>query len=171
MFPENIKVFFNYDFNKQIHSWFIEKRDSISADKVYFRNEKVYGLTEQKFKQQYEYKLIAADTSFQTREDYTVRKTYLSKKDTLSFDNFERPDEIIIDDKTSECTVDGLKVGDNESALILKYSNSAKAQIFYNIRFEDIQRTYYYVVDLKDNKGRISFYVKDKIIHKIIITL
>lgn len=170
IFPENIKLFFSYDFNNQIHSWFTEKRDSISADKVYFRNENAYELTEQKFKQQYEYELIVADTSFQTREEYTIRKTYLSNRDTLSFHNSESLDEIIIDDKNSDCTVHGLKVGDNESALISKYPNSVRAKIFYNIRFEDLQRTYYYVVDLKNKKGSISFYVRDKIIHKIIIT-
>lgn len=169
MFPENIKALFDYDFNKQIHSWFTEKSDSISADKVYFRNETAYGLTEQKFKQRYEYRLIVADTSFQTREEYTIRKTYLSKTDTLSFDNSGSLDEIIIDNIDSECTVDGLKVGDNENALILKYPNSARRKVFYNIRFEDLLRIYYYDVNLKDNKGRISFYVRDKIIDKIII--
>jgi hypothetical protein len=169
MFPENIKKFFNYDFNKQINSWFMEKRDSIPADRVYFRNENAYGLTEQKFKQQHEYRLIVADTSFQTPEEYTIRKTYLSNRDTLTFDNSERLDEIIIDDIGSEYTVDSLRVGDNENALILKYPSSVKAKIFYNVRFEDLQRTYYYIIDLKDNKGMISFYIKDKIINKITI--
>lgn len=169
MFPENIRAFFDYDFNKQIHSWFTEKSDSISVDKVYFRNENVYGLTEQKFKQRYENRLIVADTSFQTRKDFTIRKTYLSETDTLSFDNSGRLDEIIIDNIDSDCTVDGLKVGDNENTLILKYPNSAKAKVFYNIRFEDLLRIYYYSVDLQYNKGRISFYIKDKIIHKIVV--
>jgi hypothetical protein len=171
MFPENIKALFDYDFNKQIHSWFTEKSDSISADKVYFRNETAYGLTEQKFKQRHEHKLIVADTSFQTREEYTVRKTYLSGTDTLSFDNSGMLDEIIIDKIGSDCNVGGLKVGNNENALILKYPNSAKAKVFYNTRFEDLLRIYYYDVDLQDNKGRISFYIKDHIIEKIIIAL
>lgn len=169
IFPENIRAFFDYDFNNQIHYWFTTKIDSISADKIYFRNKNAYNLTEQKFKQQYEHKLIVADTSFQTREEYTIRKTYLSRTDTLSFENSGNLDEIIIDDKNSECSVDGLKIGDSENTLILKYPNSARKKVFYNIRFEDLQRIYYHDVDLKDNKGRISFYVRDKIIDKIII--
>jgi hypothetical protein len=55
--------------------------------------------------------------------------------------------------------------------LIAKYPASTKIQKYYNIRYEDIKRQYFYWVELSGDAGNITYLIKDHLIDTIKINL
>jgi hypothetical protein len=156
----NVKEFFEYDFNNQIRSWFTIKGDSINHDRVTYKGKSIYGLTEELFKKQYTNKRLEDERSYHV---------YLHDANTYLFSD-NRLKEVTIETPNSNWVIDGVQTGDNESILLTRYPNSAKAQLFNDVRFEDIKRKYHYSIILKGSKGSIDFYIEDKIIEKIVVS-
>jgi len=154
-----VKEFFEYDFDKQITSWFTVNVDSITRNKVLYKGKSIHGLTEELFKKQYTNKRLEDEISYHAYSHDA--NTYLFFDDILQ--------KVTIETLNNNWVIDGVQTGENESLLLAKYPNSAKAKIFSHIRFEDIKREYCYSIILRDDKGSVDFFIKDKIIEKIIV--
>jgi hypothetical protein len=159
-FPKEIKNLYNHNFSQQIRSLVIRENDSISTNKVIYEGKLISNIINSEFENHPgKFKLVSKDSLFND-----IERIYTYDKDTI---RYHRTIEIIITNPDSDWNVGGLKIGDTEEKFRTKYPTSARVQKYYNIRYEDIIRQYFYWVMLSDNKGSITYFIKDQAIEKI----
>ena len=111
MFPENIKEFFEHDFETQVRSFvFWEENDSITADKVLYKGKRVHDFITKDF--EYDtgnFRLASSDSLYGSME-----RKYAFANDTVRF--YQKDSKAIISDPDSGWNIDGIKVGDREVA-------------------------------------------------------
>ena len=160
--PENLTDFFKHDFKSQIRSLsFPEKNDSITIDKILYngkpgndRFNKDFGKNPGNFIKIHE---LPGD-------NYNM-EIYTFKNDTIQ--QYGKEINVSLTNTDSGWNIDGIKVGDTEEKFRIKYPTSARIQKYYNIRYEDILHKYCYWVLIRDNKGSITYFIKDGVIEKI----
>lgn len=164
MLPQNIKEFFDHDFKKQIMALYIRENDSIPLNKILYK-ESMRGFSIEDFKNlSDQFKLISSDSLYEN-----IQRKYTDGNDTIQF--YKNHIDITITSPDSNWNIDKVKPGDSEKLLFQKYPTSTKKPKFYLIRYEDIKRRYFYWVELIGNKGSITYFIKDRIIEKIEISI
>ena len=162
----NIRQLFTHDFSPQIQSQFFQKEnDSISTDKISYNGNRAIDVFNENFNKQ-------PGRFVKFRElpgDNYILETYAFNNDTVN--QYYKQIDITVTNPDSGWNIDEIKVGDSEEKFSRKYPVSAKVQKFYDIRYEDIIRRYFYSVELTNNKGNIIYFIKDKVIDKIEIHL
>jgi len=164
MFPEDIKEFFKHDFDRQIKSIFIREDDSITSDKIRYKGELATDFFNEHFEN-------APGNFQQIKKDSLygeLGRIYAYNNDTI---RYYKEINITVTNRDSGWDIGEFKIGDTENALITKYPASTKIQKYFNIRYEDIKRNYFYWVALTEDKGNITYIIKDHIIDKIEISL
>lgn len=164
MFPDNIKEFFTHNFDRQIKSIVTREDDSITSDKIRYQGELATDFFSENFEN-------APGNFQQIKKDSLYGETeriYAYNNDTI---RYYKEINITVTNRDSGWDIGEFKIGDTENALIAKYPASTKIQKFFNIRYEDIKRNYFYWVALTEDKGNITYIIKDHIIDKIEISL
>jgi hypothetical protein len=157
----NIKDFFEHDFEKQLRAMFVrDEIDSLPIGALWYKGRSGTVFIHNFQRDPQGYSLVKTDSAYGE-----ITQTYTQGKDSIEF--YRNTVTLKIYDPETPWNIGMVKPGDPESKLLKLYPTSTKQPFFYNIRFEDIKRIYYYPVILKGQKGSISYCIKNKVIEEI----
>jgi hypothetical protein len=162
-----IRKLFNHDFQKNTYYWVGNKIDSISYQKVLYRGRSVFGMTEERLKNEFpEAVFIKSIPRSTSSGDYT-EPIYRLGKDTLRFSEKRLLQDITAYDR-DKWKIDGIAPGDKVRRFESKYKSSALLKVMISARFEDLERMYF--CPLEFDNGGAEFYIKDGIITHVLIS-
>lgn len=153
----NIRKLFTHDFEKNTQYWYSYKPDSISHQKVLYRGQPIFGLTEERFKKEFPEAVFIRSDTVRAKTHYT-EPIYRLGKDTLRFSEKRLLQNITAYEKDN-WQIDGIAPGDSTKKFESKYPASAPLKIMVSHRFEDLEKKYFYPLELY--KGYASFYIED----------
>lgn len=165
---DDIKSFFERDFERDLWFPIIGEIDSIPSSKLLLKG-KTIDIIKSINDVDINATLIKSERGI--IDGVIVEdKTYKFNDNTYAFKYDGRLESIIIfnDD---DFFIDGIKIGDDEDNLIAKYPNSTIRQFPEARNFEELKQSYSYTVRVEDNVASIHFSIRKRKIQSIAINL